>query len=69
MCLTYADTKQLNVAQTRGFALHSPSMFLDELITISPYNGANTIYEVLMSAGRAVNITLSDNVKDQMLVT
>ena len=56
----------LRIAQTRRFALHHPSMFLDELMAVSPTNGADTLYEVLMSAGRAVGINLPDNVKMEM---
>ena len=56
----------LRIAQTRRFALHHPSMFLDELMAILPNNGANTLYEVLMSAGGAVGVNLPENVKIEM---
>jgi hypothetical protein len=56
----------LNIAQTRRFALHHPSLFLDELMSISPLDGAETIYEVLISAGRAVGVNLPDDVKMKM---
>jgi hypothetical protein len=53
----------LKIAQTRRFALHHPSLFLDELMAISPNDGASTLYEVLMSAGRAVGVNLPEDVK------
>jgi hypothetical protein len=56
----------LNIAQTRRFALHHPSLFLDELMSISPYDGANTLYAVLICAGRAVGVNLPDDVKEKM---
>ncbi len=56
----------LIIAQTRRFALHHPSLFLDELMSISPYDGANTLYEVLMKAGMAIGINLPDDVKMRM---
>jgi hypothetical protein len=56
----------LEISQTRRFALRHPSMFFDELIAISPNNGAETLYDVLVSAGRAVGVNLSDDVKDKL---
>jgi len=56
----------LGIARTRRFALHHPSIFLDELIAIPPNDGAGTLYDVLISAGRAVGVNLSDDVKDDL---
>jgi hypothetical protein len=56
----------LRIAQTRRFALHHPSIFLEELTAVSPNNGADTLYDILISAGRATGVNLSDNVKDEM---
>ena len=56
----------LRIAQTQRFALQHPSLFLDELNAISPYDGADTLYEVLISAGRAVGVNLPDDVKMKM---
>jgi hypothetical protein len=56
----------LGIAQTRRFALHHPSMFLDELLAISPNDGAETIYQVLISAERALGVNLSENTKAEL---
>ena len=56
----------LNVAHTQKFAVSNPSLFLDELEAISPNLGTITLYEVLMSASRAVGVGLNNNVREQL---
>ncbi len=48
----------LNTANTRGFALNSPQLFRGELLTIPLGQGAKTGVKVLLSASRAVGISL-----------
>jgi hypothetical protein len=51
----------LRTAQTKRFALRHPDLFAEKITSISPNNGADTLYDVLISAGQAVNVRLSEN--------
>jgi hypothetical protein len=54
------------VAQTRRFALRHPQQFYDELRSISPNLGGATVDQVLKSAGNAVGVNLSSDVREQL---
>jgi hypothetical protein len=56
----------LGVSQTRRFALNSPDLFHQELLSISPKLGVNTVIRVLLAARSAVGVEFGQEILTRM---